>query len=186
MQIIPDSDFLAWAAEAGLMPDPRYQGTQQLVYPKCPDCWGGWDPPRGPGEPTKFVGTVISLIGDGALRIRMRGGGVFGSAIAVAERERALRAATLAAGIPADTRGALIFDPDEHQVLRDLATAFLSFGYCVGTDLEIVTADGGACLMLSHHYELFGHFSSRARLSEFDEAMIAAGYGDQEEEGDER
>jgi hypothetical protein len=184
MQIIPASDFLAWSAEAGLMPDPRYRGAQQLVYPNCPDCWGGWDLPRGPGEPTKFVGTVISLVGDGALRIRMRGGGVFGSAIADSERERVLRAATLAAGIPPDTRGAIIIDPAEHQVLRDLAAEFLSFGYCVGTDLEIVTADRGACLMLSHHYELLGHFASRDRLSAFDMAMIAVGYGDQDDDSD--
>jgi len=186
MQIIHDSDFLAWAAEAGLMPDPRYLGTQQLVYPNLPDYWSGWAPPRGPGEPTKFVGTIISLIGNGPLRIRMRGGGVFGSATADSERERALRAATLAAGIPADTRGALMVDPAEYQVLCNLAVAFLSYGYCVGTDLEIVTADRGACLMLSHHYELLGHFCSRDRLSEFDVAMIAAWYGDKEEEENEK
>ena len=184
MLIIPNSEFLVWAAEAGLVPDPRYPLSRQLVYADCPDCWGGWDPPRVPGEPTRFVGTIISLVGDGPLRVRLRGGGVFGSAAADSERERALGAATLAAGIPEDTRGAVEFDRIEHRALRDLAVAFLSFGYCVGTDLEIVASDRGACLMLSHHYELFGHFASRDRLSAFDMAMIAAGYGDQDEDSD--
>jgi hypothetical protein len=135
-----------------------------------------------PEEPARFVGKVFSLVGDGALRIRMRGGGVFGSAAADSDRERALGAATRAAGIPPDTRGALLFEPAERKLLCNLAIAFLSFGYCVGTDLEIVTADRGACLMVSHHYELLGHFCSRDRLSEFDESMIAAGYGEEREE----
>ena len=190
MQSISDSDFLAWAAEAGLVPDPRYpQSRPQLVFTNCPDGCGVWDTPRTPGELTKFVDTVISLIGDGLLRVRLRGGGVLGFTVAEMEgergAERSLRAAAVAVGIPADTRGALEFDRTERQVLLDLAIAFLSFGYCIGTDLEIVASDRGVCLMLSHHHELIGQFASRDRRSAFDKAMTAAGYVDQAEEKDE-
>ena len=190
MQSISDSDFLAWAAEAGLVPDPRYPRSRpQLVFTNCPDGCGVWDTPRVPGELTKFVNTVISLVGEGPLRIRLRGGGVLGFNVAdmEAERglERSLRAAAVAAGIPADTRGALEFDRTERHTLLDLVIAFLSFGYCVGTDLEIVDSDRGVCLMLSHHQELIGQFASRDRQSAFDKAMTAAGYGDQVEEKDE-
>ena len=185
MRNIPESEFLEWAAQANLVPDPRYpHSRQQLVFVNSTDCRGGWTPTLGPDEPAKFVHTTIGLLGNGTLRIRVRGGGFFGSIEDASTREQALGAAALAAGIPADTRGAIEFAPAERQALVDLALAFFLFGFCVGTDLEIVDRDGGVCLLLSHHHEIIGHFANPERLSAFHTAMTAAGYGGDEEEPD--
>src|SRR3954468_9114597 len=155
MKSISDPDFLAWAAEAGLVPDHRYPLSRpQLIFTSCPDCWGAWPVPRGPEEPAKFVRTLIGLFADEPLRIRMRGGGVFASAPADSERERALQSAVAAVGIPIGASGGFEFEEVHARALLDLAVAFLSFGYCLGTDLEIVPTDRRACLMLSHHNEV--------------------------------
>ena len=185
MRNIPESEFLEWAAQANLVPDPRHpHSRQQLVFTNSTACWGGWTPIRGPDEPTKFIETAIGLISSLTIRIRVRGGGSFASTKDTSTYEQALGAAALAAGIPSNTIGAIEFDPSERCALIDLALAFFQFGYCVGTDLEIMDRDGGVCLLLSHHHEIIGHFANPKRLSTFHTAMTAAGYGGDADDSD--
>jgi hypothetical protein len=187
MHTLSDAEFLQWAAEARLVPDPRYPlSRQQLVFASCPDYWSTWHIPNSPGECAEFVRTLIRLSGDAPLRIRLRGGGRFGNSGSDQDQERALTSAVLAAGIPMDMDGGIEFEHGEYGVLHGLALAFLMSGYRVQTDLEIIPSDRRACLMLSHHSELVAQFSSLDQLSRFSEAMTAAGYlDDYDEDADE-
>jgi hypothetical protein len=185
MKTISDQSFLAWTAEADLVPDPKYKypSSRQLVFPTCSDCWRAWKVPTTPNEPDRFVGAIMNLI-DWPVRIRVRGGGPFSVAQPESAPERAIRSAASAAGIPTGATGALEFDLTEQPILARLAVAFLLFGYRVETDLEIVAFDRSACLMLSHHREIVARCSTRDRLVSFANGMLAAGYREPDEEDD--
>jgi hypothetical protein len=168
MKNITNSDFLEWAAEAGLSPnDPRYPQSNQLVFFNDPHHFSDWAVPVEFRERAKFVETAISSLGDSPVRVRMRGGGVFCSAESDSRSEAALLAAFASAGIPADVEGAFEFDQTVSSTLVDLAIAFLSHGYCVGTDIEFIPANRHACLLLSHHDSLFANFSNDEFKAEF-------------------
>jgi hypothetical protein len=79
MKTIAEPIFLTWAADGGLVPDPRYPASrQQLVFVDAPDCWRPWSCPTTPAETAAFVGAAVGIVGrDQPWRVRLRGGGQF-------------------------------------------------------------------------------------------------------------
>jgi hypothetical protein len=98
-----------------------------------------------------------------------------------------LRSALSLAGVHEHATGAIEFDRSERPALVNLAAAFISLGYRVETDLELVPVDRSACLMLDHHGEVVVRFASPEALHDFSNAMAAAGYPQpDDEQGDQQ
>ena len=177
MRLIPDAEFLPWAAESGLLPDPRYPRSKQLVFPASPDTSRFWLPPSIPSDLPGFLATAIQLASKtGPYRLRRRGGGALYYGEDASFREIVIERALRAVGVPEDAEGAIEFEESEWAAVLFLSTAYYTFGWCVATDLEIVTPDRRSCLMLGHHGELAVHFASEADLALFEAGMSAGAY----------
>jgi hypothetical protein len=178
MKTIADPIFLTWAADGGLVPDPRYPASrQQLVFVDAPDCWRPWSCPTTPAETAAFVGAAVGIVGrDQPWRVRLRGGGQFAPNLAATEAESNIAAAVAAAGLASTTRGAVEFDSTEQSALVQLAVAFALSGYRIETDLEIVNTQRDACLLFDHHRELIAQFSDHEKLDDFRRGMTDAGF----------
>jgi hypothetical protein len=177
MRLIPDDQFLSWAAEAGLVPDPRYPLSKQLVFPQAPDTWRFWLPPGLPSDLPGFLATALQLAGSGRpFRLRPRGGGPLYYGEHASFREHLIELALRSLDIPLDAAGAIEFDSTEWASTLYLGTAYYTFGWHVGTDLEIVPTQRGCCLMLGHHGDLNVHFATEEGLAIFEAGMAAEGY----------
>lgn len=181
---IANEAMLAWAAAAGLVPDPRYPESPALVFEAFPDCWSAWSPPGPPGDLPAFLEAAITSSNpNGPYSVRMRGGGAFaGNTMSPVMREQALSRVLGTLHLPGDVTGGLIFHRAHWSALMLLTTTYFAFGYCMRTDLEIVPTDRRVCLMLDHHGSLVGHFAGEGVLGEFTEAMRHAGYAPEGEE----
>jgi hypothetical protein len=179
VKIIPDDQFLTWAAEAGLVPDPRYPLSKQLVFQRNPTCWRPWPLPPSAERITAFLEAMIRQAGGGGvLRTRLRGGGSWHLRNPESNRQFAIEDALRRVGVPSDVRGALEFGVEERAVAVDLAQAYALSGWHIGTDLEIVPLERTWCLMLSHHDEVIMHLPSGEHLSALSRRMKADGYPD--------
>jgi hypothetical protein len=179
VKTISDDQFLAWAAEAGLVPDPRYPLSNQLVFQGCPTCWRPWPQPSTADGISGFLeAMVLHAGGGGVLRTRLRGGGSWYFRNPEWDRQLAIEDTLRRVGVSPDARGAFEFSAEERRLVLDLAQAYAVFGWHVGTDLEIVPMERTWCLMLSHHREIIVHSSSEEHLFALSRGMKNAGYPD--------
>jgi hypothetical protein len=186
MNLIPDASFRAWAAEVGLLADPRYPGSEQLVFAGSLDAREVWLPPAAPSELPNFLTAAIRLASPaGPYRLRLRGGGPF-YGDPDSPREQIMARILRSLGVPSGANGALEFSDQEWDSLLMLASTFYVFGYRVQTDLEVVTPERTASLLFSHHGELDIHFASLVMLGEFAAGMRRNGYVPAGEEADTR
>lgn len=177
MKLIADNDFLAWAAESGLVPDPRYPNSKQLVFPASFDTWRFWLPPGLPSDLPGFLSVAIRLAGAGPpYRLRARGGGSIYYGEQASFREQLIERALRSLDIPQDASGAMEFEAGEWSAVLYLAVAYYTFGWQVDTDLEIVPADRTCAMMLGHHGEMAVHFASEESLALFEAGMASEGY----------
>jgi hypothetical protein len=176
MDLIPEATFRAWAAEVGLVSDPRYRRSEQLVFAGSLDAHEVWLPPREPSALPNFLTTAIKLTSaTGPYRLRLRGGGPF-YGDPDSPREQVIARVLHSLAIPLEASGALEFRDEEWDSLLMLAVTYYVFGYRVHTDLELVTRERTSSLLLSHHGELAIHFASQASLDEFVAGMRREGY----------
>jgi hypothetical protein len=170
--------MLAWAAEGGLIPDPRYPDSHALVFEASPDCWCAWPAPHLPGELPTFVDAAITCASaDAPYYVRLRGGGAFcGDILSPLMREQVLGRVVSSLHLSRDMVGGLTFHRYHRSSLILLATTFFTFGYRAQTDLEIIPADRRVCLMLEHHGSLIAHFASDEVMRDVTAAMRRAGY----------
>lgn len=176
MNLLSNTAFLAWAAEAGLVPDPRYPGSEQLVFAASFGAARVWLPPGEPNALPHFLTAAFrSASPAGPYRLRLRGGGPFYGGSDGAH-EQVITRVLQSLAVPLDATGALEFAEEEWDAVLLLAVVFYVFGFHMRTDLEIVTPDRSSSLLLSHHGELDAHFSSEARMDEFVKEMKRKGY----------
>ena len=183
MKTITEPLFLKWAADAGLVPDPRYPASRQLVFAAEPDWWAPYSCPTTPSETAAFLRVAIDLIAHAdPVRVRIRGGGPFSVDSPNSEAEAAISSAVDASGLPRATTGAVQFEPWERETLVQLAVAFARLGYRIETDLEIVNLRRDASLLIGHHRELLAHFPNKAKLDVFRSGMAQAGFASELDE----
>ena len=176
MNLIPETTFRAWAAEVALVADPRYPGSEQLVFAGSLDAREVWLPPAEPSGLPNFLTTAIRLASPtGPYRLRLRGGGPFYGNLD-SSREQIIARVLRSLEVPPGANGALELTDQEWDSLLMLAITFFVFGYRVQTDLELVTPERTSSLLLSHHGELDIHFASRFRQDEFVAGMRHKGY----------
>jgi hypothetical protein len=176
MNLIPEATFRAWAAEVGLVADPRYPGSEQLVFGGSLDAREVWLPPTEPSGLPNFLTAAIRLASPtGPYRLRLRGGGTF-YGDPDSPREQIMARILRSLEVPSGATGAIEFTDQEWDSLLMLASTFYVFGYRVQTDLEIVTLERTASLLFSHHGELDIHFASQVMRDEFEAGMRRKGY----------
>lgn len=177
MRVVANEDFLRWANAGGLILDPRYQHSLQLVFRDDPDRCRFWVPAGVPSDLPGFLATSITLASvSGPYWVRPRGGGRFIHGETASFREGLIDRALAAVAIGPDVWGALVFDRTDWGDLLFVATAFFTFGWSVRQDLEIIPEDRSCCLMLGHHGEMTVQFATAERLAEFVRGMEDKGY----------
>jgi hypothetical protein len=163
-----------WIAEAGIVPDPRYPSSAQLVYRDALDLSRFWLP-RDADLPGFISAALAAASDDGPYWLHPRGGGPF-HFTDPSFREEQINAVLSAVHVPGDAEGGIGFTTAQLGPLLLLTTAYFTFGWCVGTDLEIIPDNRSCVLMLGHHSTLAAHFPNQATLDRFVAAMSASGY----------
>ena len=179
MQVIAESTFRPWLAEAGIRPHARFQSSDVLVFEQGEDLSRFWFPSFVPSDLPGFVLTALEAASaDGPHYLMRRGGGSWyepdpetapGSNVII---DALLRAA----GVPQDAAGALRFEKTDWKALNIVVLAHYVHGWSVGEDLHMFGEERDCAIVTSHHGELRVAFPNHPRLERFREHMLRAGY----------
>jgi hypothetical protein len=175
MHFLSDKDFLTWASESGISPDPRWPTSAQLVFSQSPELSRFWLP-SGTDLPGFLSTAFTAASAEGPYWIRHRGGGRWFEGETASFRQTVIERLLAGLGIPPHAEGALQFTLDEWGMLLLIANTFYTFGWHVGTDLEIIPDNRSCILMLGHHGDLSGQFPTEQRMQDFIADMAGKGF----------
>jgi len=181
MDLLSRAAFLSWAAEGGIVQDPKYPHSAQLVFRDAPeDQWLAWDTPGPAVELIGFLNALLEAAAPaGPFLLSVRGGAPWFTGTGYGEGPLVEQLRDRVVGtlpIPAAFDGALRFEVAEWRDVLMLLATFLVYGWCVADDLELVAGDRTTVLMTSHHSYVAVHAQSAARLAVFEASMLASGF----------
>jgi hypothetical protein len=179
MQVVPESTFRSWLAEAGIRPHSRLGSSDVLAFQQAEDLSRFWFPSFVPSDLPGFVLTALEAASPQGPHYLMRRSGIDwyesepetapGSNLIIDDLLRA-------AGVPAGAAGALRFEKTDWKALQIVVLAHYVHGWSVGEDLHMFGEERDCAMMTSHHGKLRVAFPSDARLERFREHMLLAGY----------
>lgn len=183
MELVEPSEFLRWAAELGIVPDPAYKewpNQAPLSYAAGPSYWRRWLTPDAPFNLPSFASCLLaSAAPDGGVHVWVKGGAPWftGSDPDTGPEWEHLRDRVVGVlPIPRDFSGALRMPPAERDDVVLLMVAFLVFAWCVSDDLQIVPDDGSVILETSHHGDVIVRAPNEQRMHDFVALMASRGF----------
>ena len=171
MEFIPEEQFLTWAAEAGIIPDPHFSAPRTLIFAGDQEHSRFWMPPPIVSDLPGFIGTALDCASEtGPYCLYRRGGGTWYDKFDPADglvRNEIIDRIVETTGVPEDFAGAIKLAASEWKDTLTLISAFYVFGWSIGEDLHIVPDDRSCVLMVSHHGELQGQFPTAEHMEAF-------------------
>jgi hypothetical protein len=177
MELVEAGDFLRWAAEGGIVPDPR--GPDGQARPT----FGGaalyerrWIAPEAPFNLPGFASCLLgSTAPQTSVYLFIKGGAPWftGSDPATGPEWEHLRDRIVGTlPIPRDFRGALKMAFGESDDVVLLMVTFLVYAWCVTDDLQVVPEGRDVVMQTSHHGEAIVCSSDPGRLEAFVASMV--------------
>lgn len=186
MELVEAGDFLRWAAEGGIVPDPRgLDGQAPLTFGGASLFVRRWIAPEAPFN---LPGFASCLFGSAAQRssvyLFLKGGAPWftGSDPATGPEWEHLRDRIVSTlPIPRDFRGAvkMVFSESDDVVL--LMVTFLVYAWCVADDPQVVPEQRDVIMQTSHHGEAIVCSANSGRLEAFVSSMVESGFPPQPE-----
>ena len=178
MRIVTNDDFLSWAAEHGIGPDPRFAHSQYLMFLHRERDSRFWEYPEDPGTVPHFVSSVVDAAGLGSGCWIYPGVGYWhlGQPADSWPVGRTRRAILEALGIPAGHVGAVEVADAERSTLEAILSLQVMLGPAAMIDAVAIPADGTAVLFFEHNRVVHAEFSDSARLHAAVRDLARAGY----------
>ena len=180
MELLSDTEFWEWAADAGIVRDPHLGSTGILAFLDLERTATRWMIPPPIGEAPTFMTQLLMATGAESFILWRRGGGVWIENLEDFARNQAIDIVLRGGGIPEEHDGAVRLGRGEWARLWAITLAFCTFAWSVGEDLYILPSDGSFMVMISHHDELTVTARSPGHESRFVAHMHDAGYKERE------
>ncbi|PYM69918.1 MAG: hypothetical protein DME03_21680, partial [Candidatus Rokuibacteriota bacterium] len=144
MELVEAGDFLRWAADGGIVPDPRGpDGQAPLTFGGAPPAMRRWVAPEAPFNLPGFASCLLgSTARQSSVYLFIKGGAPWftGSDPATGPEWEHLRDRVVATlPIPRDFRGALKMAFSESDDVVLLLVTFFVYAWCVNDDLQVVS-----------------------------------------------
>lgn len=153
MKTMTEKQFLKWAAEKGLGPDPKYPNSAVLDF-QGPSESRFWKVPEGAAQRPYFLSTLIDLMGEWQTCYVWRHLGRWPDPANVSPH-RITDAVELnilrGVGVPLGTAAVIAFDRSERAALVTLLFSTTIFGWSVADDLYVVPDHARQLLQTDHH-----------------------------------
>jgi hypothetical protein len=181
MELVAARDFLEWAAEGGIIPDPSGLDSQAaLTFGGAPEATRRWIAPEAPFNLPGFASCLLGATAQQSpVYLFITGGAPWftGSDPATGPEWEHLRDRVVATlPIPRDFRGALKMSFGESDDVVLLLVTFFVYAWCVNDDLQVVPESRDIVIQTSHHGVAFVSARDPARLDAFVSAMTACGF----------
>jgi hypothetical protein len=168
------SEFLAWAADHGLKPDPRFPGSTFPTFDPNPELYRFWEYPRDAASRPRFLSRMLQLAGPWHTCFVRRLGGWPALGEASGAGERVAHQIFVALGMPMGTNGIAAFDASERDALVSLLLVSTVFGWSAVDDLFLVPDPPRYLLKTEHHGLMQVCFRTRSDLDDYVRAMETA------------
>jgi len=181
MEFVEASNFLRWATEGGIVPDPRFRDAlAPLTFRGISPAVRRWPAPEAPFNLPGFASCLLSCTAQqSSVYLFIRGGAPWftGSDPATGPEWEHLRDRVVSTlPIPREFRGALRMDPPEGDDVVLLMVTFLVFAWSVADDLQVVPNQRDVILQTSHHGKALVCCSNPERLDAFVSSMVERGF----------
>lgn len=185
MDLVEAGDFLAWAAEGGIVPDPGGRdGQRPLTFGSASLYVRRWIAPEAPFNLPGFAWCLLRSTAEQTVYVFIKGGAPWftGSDPATGPQWEHLRDRIVGTfPIPRDFRGALKLAPSERDDVVLLMVTFLVYAWCVADDLQVVPEGRDVIIQTSHHGEAIVLSSDPGRLEAFVASMVECDFPPQQE-----
>jgi hypothetical protein len=185
MELVEASEFLRWAAEGGIVPDPHGPaGQAPLTFGSASPHMRTWIAPEAPFNLPGFASCLLgSTAQQSSVYLFIKGGAPWftGSGPATGPEWEHLRDRIVGTlPIPRDFRGALRMDFPESDDVVLLMVTFLVYAWCVADDLQVLPERRDVIMQTSHHGLVFVCSSDLRRLEAFVTSIVECGFPPEE------
>jgi hypothetical protein len=174
MKQVSGDTFLAWAAEAGIVPDPRFKGSRKLVFQrgKSHSCY--WCIPEDQKEAERLFELILGTVwGAGDMAVWPRDGSWWAYCD---QTENIDPESPFAEIIHSSESPAALVGRDEMGELIKFLWFTLNDLELRPADLQLIPGDCAFIFMLDHHQTLHASSSDREKLEGIVELLEQGGF----------